>query len=305
MLFRSPRLRLPHWWNASFSGLTRRLGDDSGAASWHASNEHEREVDTEKLRLAEDDWDVPKPQEPWQSFGAGARYGTLLHDLLQWQAERDWPLAQGLEGPEWRALMERQPLLTDAERALLSPWLRAITVTPLPLAGANDVVLGSLKQPAQWAEMPFHFGVTPLPVQRMDQLIRDDLFAGRDRPTLQPAVLSGMVNGFIDLVFHHDGRYWVLDYKSNRLDHYGTEALQNALLEKRYDVQSVLYMLALHRLLKVRLSDYDPARHLGGAAYLFIRGIGSAGAGVVMQQPSAQLITTLDVLMGADAGGMA
>ena len=121
------------------------LGDDSGAASWHASNEHEREVDTEKLRLAEDDWDVPKPQEPWQSFGAGARYGTLLHDLLQWQAERDWPLAQGLEGPEWCALMERQPLLTDAERALLSPWLRAITVTPLPLAGASDVVLGSLK----------------------------------------------------------------------------------------------------------------------------------------------------------------
>ena len=205
----------------------------------------------------------------------------------------------------FRSLMERQPLLTDAERALLSPWLRAITVTPLPLAGAGDVVLGSLKQPAQWAEMPFHFGVTPLPVQRMDQLIRDDLFAGRDRPTLQPAVLSGMVNGFIDLVFHHDGRYWVLDYKSNRLDHYGTEALQNALLEKRYDVQSVLYMLALHRLLKVRLSDYDPDRHLGGAAYLFIRGIGSAGAGVVMQQPSAQLIITLDVLMGADAGGMA
>ena len=70
-------------------------------------------------------------------------------------------------------------------------------------------------------------------------------------------------------------------------------------------VQSVLYMLALHRLLKVRLSDYDPDRHLGGAAYLFIRGIGSAGAGVVMQQPSAQLITTLDVLMGADAGGVA
>mgnify|MGYP003342071452 CR=1 FL=1 len=122
--------------------------------------------------MAEDDWDVPKPQEPWQSFGAGARYGTLLHDLLQWQAERDWPLAQGLEGPEWRALMERQPLLTDAERALLSPWLRAITVTPLPLAGASDVVLGSLKTADTTPSRPYiapqhSFGYVSTPCARI------------------------------------------------------------------------------------------------------------------------------------------
>jgi exodeoxyribonuclease V beta subunit len=92
-----------------------------------------------------------------------------------------------------------------------------------------------------------------------------------------------------------------LDYKSNLLDRYDSTSLQAALLEKRYDIQSVLYLLALHRLLKVRLPDYDPAWHLGGAVYVFIRGIGTPGQGVVMQQPSAQLIIALDRAMGGQS----
>ena len=145
--------------------------------------------------------------------------------------------------------------------------------------------------------MPFHFSVATASTQAIDRLIGEDLFAGQPRPALMPATLGGMVNGFIDLVFEHDGRYWVLDYKSNKLDHYDPESLQRALLDKRYDVQSVIYVLALHRLLQHRVRDYDPACHLGGAAYLFMRGIGAAGAGVVMQRPSVPLITALDALL--------
>jgi exodeoxyribonuclease V beta subunit len=96
----------------------------------------------------------------------------------------------------------------------------------------------------------------------------------------------------------------VLDYKSNQLAHYDQTALQSALLEKRYDVQSVIYLLALHRLLRHRVPDYAPERHLGGAAYLFLRGIDAPGAGLVMQCPSAQLITTLDHLLSQHAGDL-
>jgi exodeoxyribonuclease V beta subunit len=153
------------------------------------------------------------------------------------------------------------------------------------------------------AEMPFHFGVESFSIQRLDAMISADLFPGRARPSVLPVTLRGMVNGFMDLVFEHDGRYWVLDYKSNWLEHYDPTSLQTALLEKRYDIQSVLYLLALHRLLKVRVPDYEPSQHLGGAVYLFIRGIGSPGQGVVMQQPSASLITSLDhALSGSDQG---
>jgi exodeoxyribonuclease V beta subunit len=68
------------------------------------------------------------------------------------------------------------------------------------------------------------------------------------------------------------------------------------VLHKRYEVQYVLYTLALHRLLKVRLPDYDYAQHMGGAVYLFMRGINQPGAGVHFQRPPQALIETLDSL---------
>src|SRR5260221_7914038 len=79
-------------------------------------------------------------------------------------------------------------------------------------------------------------------------------------------------------VFCHEGRYWVLDYKSNHLGPdgaaYGQEALARAMLHHRYDVQAALYLLALHRLLRSRLGTaYEPQRQLGGALYYFLRGI--------------------------------
>jgi exodeoxyribonuclease V beta subunit len=314
----APRLKLPPWWSASFSALTRQLGDKPGA-DWQAQNqiqaEHaQREIDTEELRVDQSGATGaagasgvtgPGSDLPWQEFGAGASYGTLLHDLLQWQAERDWPLAAGDTGPAWQAQLDRLTGLKPQELSMVTPWLTQVVRTPLPLAGASPVVLGDLRQPRHWAEMPFHFSVATVSTQAMDQLICNDLFAGQPRPALMPATLGGMVNGFIDLVFEHDGRYWVLDYKSNRLDHYDPDSLQNALLDKRYDVQSVIYLLALHRLLQHRVRGYDPAQHLGGAAYLFMRGIGTTGAGVVMQCPSAQLITRLDALLKPDDGGAA
>jgi exodeoxyribonuclease V beta subunit len=70
--------------------------------------------------------------------------------------------------------------------------------------------------------------------------------------------------------------------------------LQNAILEKRYEVQYVLYTLALHRLLTSRLPDYDYDQHMGGCIYVFLRGIEDAGAGVHVQRPSKALIEALD-----------
>lgn len=298
----APQLHQPLWWSASFSALTRKLGDKS--AHWDTQAEQaEREIDTEDLRLGASGWGSDEDTSPLQSFGAGARYGTILHDLLQWQADRDWPLSRGEANAEWQAQIDRQADLKAHERALITPWLTRVINTPLPLGDAPDLVLGDLRQPRHWAEMPFHFSTTAVPLARIDRLICEDVFAGQARPALMPATLGGMVNGFIDLVFEHAGRYWVLDYKSNKLQHYAQAPLQTALLDKRYDVQSVLYVLALHRLLKHRVRHYDPVQHLGGAAYLFMRGIDAPGAGVVMQRPSAQLITTLDALLGGSDRG--
>lgn len=109
-------------------------------------------------------------------------------------------------------------------------------------------------------------------------------------PALQASVLHGMLMGFADLVFEHAGRYWVLDYKSNHLgpddSAYTAPALQ-AMAPYRYDVQATIYLLALHRLLRQRLGEgYQPAQHLGGAVYYFVRGIHGPTQGVCLL-PSA------------------
>jgi exodeoxyribonuclease V beta subunit len=112
-----------------------------------------------------------------------------------------------------------------------------------------------------------------------------------------------MLMGFADLVFEHGGRYWVLDYKSNHLGaadgDYNPTALGQAMATHRYDVQAAIYLLALHRLLGSRLGrDYDPARHLGGALYLFLRGIHGPGHGVYLIPAAPDWIAALDTLLG-------
>ncbi len=108
--------------------------------------------------------------------------------------------------------------------------------------------------------------------------------------------------GFADLVFEHDGRYWVLDYKSNWLGDgdaaYHPDALEAAMASHRYDVQAAIYLLALHRLLRSRLgAAYDPARQLGGAIYLFLRGINGPTRGCHLVAPPLELLDQLDALL--------
>lgn len=72
------------------------------------------------------------------------------------------------------------------------------------------------------------------------------------------------------------------------------QAMQAAMLEHRYDLQYVLYTLALHRLLKARLADYHYEKDVGGVLYVFLRGVNARGEGVYAHKPSVKLIETLD-----------
>ena len=110
-----------------------------------------------------------------------------------------------------------------------------------------------------------------------------------------------MLKGFIDLVFRRDGRYYLLDYKSNWLGDsaqaYTPEAMARAMQAHRYDLQYQLYSLALHRYLRHRLADYDYDRHFGGVIYLFLRGVdGDGGQGIFSTRPARALVEGLDAL---------
>jgi exodeoxyribonuclease V beta subunit len=112
-----------------------------------------------------------------------------------------------------------------------------------------------------------------------------------------------MLMGFADLVFEHQGRFWVLDYKTNQVGRdgaaYDRAALESEMARHRYDVQAALYLLALHRLLRSRLGEaYQPARHLGGALYWFVRGIDGPVQGEYAMPADAQVLALLEALDG-------
>ena len=185
----------------------------------------------------------------------------------------------------------------------LTAWLQTFLRTPLRLPARHEAPeatfsLAGLKSCR--AEMEFWLATHNVNIEEIDRLIRTHTLNSAPRPTLQAGQLNGMLKGFIDLVFEHEGRYYVADYKSNWLGaddaSYTPEALCHAILDARYDLQYVLYLVALHRLLKARLADYDYDRHIGGAVYIFLRGLHAHGQGLHSDRPPRALIEGLDKL---------
>ncbi|MCP3873920.1 MAG: hypothetical protein GY699_12275, partial [Desulfobacteraceae bacterium] len=110
----------------------------------------------------------------------------------------------------------------------------------------------------------------------------------------------GFIKGFIDLVVQHEGKWYIMDYKSNYLGNtyqqYSQDAMFDAMAEHHYFLQYYLYLVALHRYLKLRLKDYDYDTHFGGVFYLFIRGMHpqfSSKYGVFYDRPLKSVIYDL------------
>ena len=231
----------------------------------------------------------------WHRFTKGAVAGNFLHDQLEWLAAESFAVSRPDVTERLRRQCERAGRLEQAGE--VTQWLEAVVTLPLPGVGASLQSLQHLLP-----EMEFWLPAGRLQAHAIDALCRLHLLSGRDRPTLPERELHGMLMGFADLVFEHEGRYWVLDYKSNHLGEQGRaythERLEEAMAEHRYDVQAAIYLLALHRLLRVRLGDaYEPTEHLGGAVYLFLRGIDGPERGAYVMPPVWPLLDALDSLL--------
>lgn len=281
------------WWIASYSALigehSTNYQQDSATFEKFQEEQQTREPSGQNASLA----------AVWHRFPRGALAGTLLHDLLEWAANRGFHTL--LEHPlEWREAIARRcqvrqwPMWIDP---LLS-WLQCLLSKPIPVMG-DRVSLAQLT--ICQAEMEFWLTTQRVSLTRLDALLAHHTLSGCQRPPLTHGTLNGMLKGFIDLVFEHQGRYYVLDYKSNWLgpnnDGYDHQSLIQAMAEHRYDLQYALYLLALHRLLRSRLVDYDYDRHVGGVRYWFLRGLDAANMGIYDERPPKVLIEALDELL--------
>jgi exodeoxyribonuclease V beta subunit len=108
------------------------------------------------------------------------------------------------------------------------------------------------------------------------------------------------MKGYIDLVFEHDGRYYLIDWKSNRLgappEAYRRDQLRTVMREHHYDLQYHIYSLALHQYLRWRVPGYEYERDFGGVCYVFLRGVSRTygpDCGLFFSRPEPRLIHAL------------
>lgn len=293
-----------NWWISSYSALSVEGHAIPVIASLEDTPQAENLLEGQRELIPP----VPtgrRASAPMHRFPKGAQAGTFLHDLMEWAANMGFMTV--LKDPAvLRDMIARRCKVRRWENWVdpLFTWLRQMLSTPLPVGGRSICLdtLGTTK-----AEMEFWFEASQVNLGELDAIIVEHTLARRPRPRLTPEVLNGMLKGFMDLVFLHEGRYFVADYKSNWLgaadEDYTVSAMDEAIRAHRYDLQYVIYLLALHRLLKSRLPDYDYDRHVGGAVYLFVRGLGAPTAGVHFERPPKALIESLDVLFAGKRGG--
>lgn len=273
---------------------------------------------------------------PFDGLGAGKDFGNLVHDLFEHLDFRTDDLDTAVAG----LLVSRGgSVVTEEQHARLPKVLADVVRTPLGEAFGN-LRLADLEATDHLDEMNFYLPVAPdrpVSASSIGTVIRshlddDDLlapWAERLATGLANLDLQGYLNGSIDLTLRYrvDGgyRYSVVDYKTNNLapqgttgllSHYGPEQMAKTMAHSHYALQAIIYSVALHRYLRWRLPDYEPAVHLGPVGYLFVRAMVGAEtpvvtsgahagtpAGVFTWQLPPTLVEAVSSLFAGDEGG--
>lgn len=282
---------------SSFSGLTAARS----GAHIEIGRDHDAAARTQPTQLAE------RPALALDAFPKGAAAGELVHEVLE---HADFQSSRAdLEHTAHAVLAARG--YDTSLAGILAHGLFNVLQTQL----SPGLVLSAISRKSRVDEMEFVLPVTTaLTPSALERAFREQRapcalpsYAGALRE-LGFDKLTGFLRGFIDLVFAHEGRYFVVDYKSNWLganaDDYRPEALTGAMSEHHYFLQYHLYTVALHRHLALRVPDYNYELHFGGVYYLFLRGMAPDHPhqnGVFFDRPSHALVTSLERTLGVHA----
>lgn len=267
--------RMPELWQVhSFSGLHR-----------------EREADF--THAADDERPVYGDADPGPYQGAA--FGNALHRVLENACRGDWQTPGDTAMAQCRDALSAFGFAADSARGG-APMLMRLAHNTLHARLPEGISLIDLPGHDKRHEMEFHLSLRHAGGDEILAVLhRFGYCTERTRLGFQSR-LHGLLTGKIDLLYRHDGKLFVLDYKSNRLPDYGEESLRRAIRAREYDLQYLLYTVAVHRWLRRRLPGYTYERHVGGVRYVFSRGLDPEhpDIGIFRDHPEAELIMALD-----------
>jgi exodeoxyribonuclease V beta subunit len=245
------RMLYSHWQMSSYTALSSLTVHDAP------------EIPDDKAREA---LSVKSLDQNSTELPRGAHTGNVIHDLL--------------ENILFKILAEKNDISEQRDKTCLRYGLKTEAPEQIDLLLKNTVntlfsseggsfSLKQLSEQQCLKEMPFYLSMKKINVSQINQLLKDC-------PTYQPLsekTMCGYLTGFIDLICQHQGKYYVMDYKSNRLESYQQDSLIKAMREHNYGLQYWIYTLVLHLYLKKRMPGYSYEQHMGGVKYLFVRGM--------------------------------
>ncbi len=310
------------WRRTSYTALTASAHEHPGVTSEAEEPEIEDEPEEPALIAAALVEGIPSTMN---AMPYGAVFGTLVHEIL----EHVDTAADDLEAELVRHCREAVAArMSQVDPVALADALLPVLRTPLAGGGTLADITPRDRLPELDFELPLAGGDDPaaltVTLHRIVDLLRrhlpaDDVLAPyADRlATLDPTPLRGYLTGSIDAVLRLEGpRFVIVDYKTNRIApgevttaDFTRESMAGEMMRSHYPLQALLYAVALHRYLRWRLPGYDPATHLGGVQYLFVRGMVGPdtpdGAGVFDWDPPAALVVELSDLLAASVEGNA
>lgn len=271
-----PRRRqlMSHWQMSSYTALS--------ALGAHDAPELPVDKAAEPQDLPLDDTAEAAAQLP-----PGPQTGNVLHSLLETLSFQELAAGANIAAARDHALRRYGVQLADP--AVLDRLLYNVVATPLTADAGfclKNLPAGSVRK-----EMPFYLAMRDTGTARINAILaQSPAFQA-----LSAKQMSGYLTGFIDLVLAYDGKYYVIDYKTNSLPDYRPQTLLKAMREHNYGLQYWLYSLVLDNLLRQRIADYSHARHFGGVKYLFVRGMcpDAPGSGVFADLPAAAVLRRL------------
>lgn len=260
----------PQWVVTSYSALDTEEGHTTRTSHWAQA-------------LADYDDFI------FQQLPAGPHVGNFIHALLEEVDFQSDDLPPGL----LRGLLHQYGLYgkidPDYVELMLDHVRHAVLSTEEKAFSLRDVAMDH-----RLNELEFFFRFKRWPAKEIVQLIpeiRTEQYAH-----------SGVIHGFVDMVLYHEGKYYIIDWKTNHLgnalEDYDGAALVRAMDAHNYRLQYYIYTMALVRYLRQRLPNFSYADHFGGVFYLFLRGMRRhRSTGVYYDRPSQSIIDQWEQLI--------
>jgi exodeoxyribonuclease V beta subunit len=235
-------------------------------------------------------------------FPKGSRAGNFFHDIFE---QLDYTTRSSATIKELvLKKLQAYGFENNWQQTIVDTIMHVLTVSLRP--DQPDLTLSCIEFNKRVNEMEFYFPINPITPQKLQSLFKqqrnvDDngnFTARLEKLVFAPA--AGFMKGYMDLVFQHQGRFYLVDWKSNYLgptpEDYNQRVLTQAMQENYYVLQYHFYALALCQYLRIRNSDFRYESDFGGVFYIFIRGIDSRHGpelGIYFDHPEATRINAL------------